>query len=175
VQWAATVPEEFNARFSAISRRYQYIIYNHPIRSSLYSSFTTLVYHELAADKMHAAAQALIGEHDFTSFRSAECQSRTPMRHVFAIKVVRQKQMVIIDIIANSFLHHMVRNIAGVLIEVGAGRKPINWCQELLLLKNRNMAGRTALSSGLYLSGVRYADTFNLPSYFKNPIFLVES
>jgi tRNA pseudouridine38-40 synthase len=170
VQWAAQVESDFHARFSALSRRYHYVIYNYPIRSSLYNSFTNWVREELEVQKMQVAAQSLLGEHDFTSFRSAECQSKSPMRHVFAIDVIRLKRFIIVEIIANSFLHHMVRNIVGALLEIGLGRKPVDWCQELLVAKNRTAASKTALPSGLYLTGVRYADSYQLPVYSSNPI-----
>jgi tRNA pseudouridine38-40 synthase len=171
VQWAIQVSSDFHARFSALSRRYHYVIYNYPIRSSLYNSFTNWVNEELEVQKMQKAAQSLLGEHDFTSFRSAECQSQSPMRHVFAIEVIRRKRFVIVEIIANSFLHHMVRNIVGALLEIGLGRKPVDWCQELLVVKNRTAASKTALPSGLYLTGVRYADSYPLPAYSRNLIF----
>ncbi len=173
VQWATPVDQTFHARFSALSRHYHYIIYNHPVRSSLCSPLTTWVNQTLNAKKMHLASQVLIGEHDFSSFRSAACQSRTANRYIFSINVVSKPPFIMIDIIANSFLHHMVRNIVGVLLEIGLDRQPVDWCSELLLIKNRNCASRTALANGLYLSGVKYGDNFNLPTCFKNPLFLL--
>lgn len=169
LQWIKIVDENFHARFSALSRRYQYLIYNHPIRSALFCSTTTWVSQLLDEQKMLQAAQCLIGEHDFSSFRSAQCQSRTAFRHLFSIDVVRRGKLVILDIVANSFLHHMVRNIVGVLIEIGEGKRDPVWCQEVLLAKNRIYAGKTAAPTGLYLTGVRYADHYQLACDFKSP------
>jgi tRNA pseudouridine38-40 synthase len=167
VQWARQVADGFHARFSALSRRYHYLIYNHSVKSALLSELTTWISQPLDARSMHEAAQSLLGEHDFTSFRSADCQSRTPKRHLFAANVVRDKTFIKIELIANSFLHHMVRNIAGVLIDIGAKRKQIEWCRELLSKKNRRLASITAPPQGLYLTGIRYADLYELPSDFR--------
>lgn len=169
VQWAKEVDETFHARFSALSRRYHYIIYNRPVRSSLLAPLTTWVNFPLDEEAMHMAVQSLVGEHDFTSFRSAECQSRTPNRHIYAASIVRQEDLIALDIIANSFLHHMVRNIMGVLIDIGVQKKPVTWCQELLAAKNRTEAGKTAAPQGLYLTGVRYADSYEIPCAFRTP------
>lgn len=175
VHWAKVVEDSFHARFSAMSRRYQYIIYNKNVRSGLFAALTAWVHCPLDATKMHIAAKSLIGEQDFTSFRSAECQSKTPNRHVFAVEVVRKNNYILIDIIANAFLHHMVRNIVGVLIEIGAARKQVSWCAELLKARNRNLAGKIAPPQGLYLTGVRYADVYQLPSEFASAGILNES
>jgi tRNA pseudouridine38-40 synthase len=164
VQWAKQVADSFHARFSALSRRYHYLIYNHSVRSALLSELTTWISQPLDVQSMHKAAQSLLGEHDFTSFRSADCQSRTSKRHIFAASVVHDTSLIKIELVANSFLHHMVRNIAGVLIDIGAKRKQIEWCRELLLKKNRGLAGITAPPQGLYLTGIRYADVYELPS-----------
>lgn len=171
VRWAKIVDESFHARFSALSRRYQYFIYNSKVRSGLFSQHTTWIFHDLDEEKMNLAAQCLIGEHDFTAFRSADCQARTPNRHVFNVKITRQQELVVIDIIANSFLHHMVRNIVGVLIDIGINKKEIKWCQEILQTKNRTLASKTASPQGLYLTGVRYADSYALPYDFRSPSF----
>lgn len=173
VQWAKEIDDSFHARFSALSRRYQYLIYNKPVRSSLFSAFSTWINYPLDEKKMALAAKTLIGEHDFTSFRSADCQSKTPLRHVFAATVSRREDFVILDIVANSFLHHMVRNIMGVLIEIGSNRKDTSWCLELLEAKNRKLASKTAPPQGLYLTGVRYADTYNISYDYRSPSFLI--
>lgn len=171
IQWVKTMPDEdFHARFSALSRRYQYLIYNHTVRSSLFCGTTTWVNHPLNEHEMQKAAQCLLGEHDFSSFRSAQCQSRTAFRHIYTINITRVGKLVVMDIVANSFLHHMVRNIAGVLIEIGQGRRDYPWCQEVLLAKDRTYGGKTAAPSGLYLTGVRYADKYELPCDFKSPL-----
>jgi tRNA pseudouridine38-40 synthase len=172
VQWAKPVDETFHARFSALSRRYHYLVYNRPARPSLCAALTTWVSYPLDEQRMHQAAQQLMGEHDFTSFRSAECQSNTPKRHIFSIHVFRKQDFVVLDITANSFLHHMVRNIMGVLLEIGSQKKEVSWCSELLAAKNRNLASKTASPQGLYLTGVRYPDVYELASHFRAPFLM---
>lgn len=164
VQWAQRVPEDFHARFSALSRRYRYVILNAPVRSALYSQFVTHHRYPLDADAMHAAGQHLLGERDFTSFRAMACQSRTPMRNVTELTVHKVGQHVVIEIEANAFLLHMVRNIVGVLLEIGEGKKPLQWTSELLALKDRTRAAPTAPPSGLSLIRVRYAPELNFPT-----------
>jgi tRNA pseudouridine38-40 synthase len=120
---------------------------------------------------MHEAAQHLIGEHDFTSFRSVECQSNTPMRHVSNIVVSRNSDLLMIDITANAFLHHMVRNIAGVLIAVGSGKRPVAWVDEVLCAKDRRLGAETAPPYGLYLVEVNYPDEFGVLKSMPGPLF----
>jgi tRNA pseudouridine38-40 synthase len=163
VLWAKEVPEAFHARFSALSRRYRYIIYNSPIRPALFHSKVSWQYRQLDDKLMHEAAQLLIGEHDFTSFRSVECQSKSACRRIRQISVRRSNDLIIIDITANAFLHHMVRNIAGVLISVGSGKNPVNWVQEVLLAKDRRLGAETAPPYGLYLMDVSYPKEFEIP------------
>ena len=171
VVWAKAVSDKFHARFSARSRRYRYIIANRPIRPALVVGQVTWTRLPLDADVMHAAAQALLGEQDFTAFRAASCQSPTAMRNVSEVTVQRRGQLVIIDIEANAFLHHMVRNIAGSLISVGNGRHPIEWIGELLAGRDRSVAADTAAPHGLYLAGVRYPEEFEIPGISMGPIF----
>ncbi len=127
----------------------------------------------LDAEKMHQAAQSLIGVNDFTSYRAANCQSRTAMRNVMSINVSRQGNLVLVDIIANAFLLHMVRNIAGVLLDVGAGEKPVAWVGELLACRDREKGSKTAPPNGLFLIGVTYDADIGMPStvwpYFLSP------
>lgn len=175
VTWCKQVEDGFHARFSATHRRYRYVIYNAALRPAILFSGVTHVYRELNAEKMHEAAQALLGEQDFTSFRAALCQSRTPFRNVTHVSVSRQGRYVIIDIRANAFLHHMVRNIAGSLIEIGAGEKPVEWIADLLLLKDRTAAAATAKPNGLYLVDVTYPSEFGLPSSPLGPLFLPDN
>ncbi|MDA0788885.1 MAG: tRNA pseudouridine(38-40) synthase TruA [Proteobacteria bacterium] len=153
---ATPVPSDFDARFSAVSRHYLYVIYNDRVRSPLLPSLLTREPRMMDSDRMHQAAQALIGEHDFSSYRAANCQSRTPMRNLQSIRVIRQDRLVMIEVSANAFLHHMVRNIAGVLMDVGAGEKDLSWPAQLLALRDRTKGGKTASPSGLYLVGVSY-------------------
>ncbi len=135
----------------------------------------THVHRELDEQKMHRAAQALLGEQDFTSFRAALCQSKTPFRNVTNVSVYRQGRYVVIDIRANAFLHHMVRNITGSLVEIGAGDKPENWIAELLAGKDRSLAAATAKPNGLYLVDVTYPDIHNIPKLPLGPLFLAEN
>jgi tRNA pseudouridine38-40 synthase len=171
VVWAKVVAGKFHARFSALSRRYRYIIANRVIRPALMAGQVTWTRLPLDANVMHAAGQALLGEQDFTAFRAASCQSPTAMRNVSEVTVHRRGELVIIDIEANAFLHHMVRNIAGSLILVGQGRQPIQWIGELLAGQDRSVAADTAAPHGLYLAGVRYPQEFELPCVARGPIF----
>ena len=164
VFWADKVPDDFDARFSAVSRRYLYVIDNNPVRSALTPDLMTHVHCPLDADKMHLSAQALLGENDFTSYRAANCQANTPMRRVHSITVDRIGDLVLLDITANAYLYHMVRNIVGVLLDVGESRKPESWPGELLALKDRTMGSRTAPPDGLFLIGVSYAGDSTIPS-----------
>jgi len=162
--WARLVPQDFHARYSAQRRHYRYRILNQPQRPALERDRVCWIRHALDAGPMHEAAQALIGEHDFSSFRDAECQSRTPMRRLYEIAVRREQQYLVIDVVANAFLHHMVRNIAGVLIAIGRGGRPVAWAGQVLRARDRTQAGVTAVAHGLYLVGVKYHDALELPS-----------
>lgn len=172
VQWAKPVAADFHARFSATARRYRYIIHNAPARSALLASGVTYQSRPLDHQLMHEAAQALLGERDFTSFRAVACQSNTAMRNVHFVEVTRRGRLVIIDIQANAFLLHMVRNIAGVLIAIGSGERPPRWTAELLQARDRTQAAATASPCGLYLVGVTYPEAFNLPEVVPGPYFL---
>ncbi len=166
--WVKPAIADFHARYSAIARFYRYIILNRPIKSALQPTQTTWCYQPLDAENMHTAAQFLLGEHDFSSFRAQNCQSVSPNRLMYFIQVQRVGEQVIIDLSANAFLHHMVRNIAGVLIEIGTGKKPVSWAQELLALRDRKAAAATASPCGLYLGGVHYPPHYEIPSH---PLF----
>ncbi|WP_417761623.1 tRNA pseudouridine(38-40) synthase TruA [Shewanella sp.] len=172
VRWAQEVDDEFHARFSATARRYRYIIFNHNYRPGILRRGVSHYHGELDEQKMHHAAQQLIGEHDFTSFRAVQCQSRTPFRNVHRVDVIRRGNFVIVDISANAFLHHMVRNIVGSLLEVGYGNKPEAWIAEVLAEKDRTKAAATAKPHGLYLVDVTYPESFNLPQPPLGPLFL---
>ncbi|WP_058534874.1 tRNA pseudouridine(38-40) synthase TruA [Legionella saoudiensis] len=174
VKWGKELPEEFNARYSATARRYRYIIYNGAIRPALLRSNMTWQYRQLDHRLMNQAAQFLVGEKDFTSFRSVECQSNTPMRNVHKIQVTRANDLVIIDITANAFLHHMVRNIAGVLIAVGSGKHPVSWVEEVLKARDRRLGAETAPAYGLYLVQVTYPQEFGILQNSPGPAFLWE-
>lgn len=163
IRWAGIVPEDFSARFTATERRYFYLIHNTPTRSPHLRSGITHEWRPLDTDAMAEAGQALIGEHDFTSYRAATCGARTPFREVRALNVWRKESVVVIDVAANAFLHHMVRNIAAVLIEIGVGRRPVGWAKELLERRDRAAGGPTARPNGLYLVDVTYPDSLPIP------------
>lgn len=164
VLWAQEVPPEFHARFSARARSYCYVIRNVAHRPALDRNRVCWVRQPLNADLMHSAAQSLAGRHDFSSFRAAECQAHSPVREVESIAVWREGELVKIAVTANAFLHHMVRNIAGVLIAVGRGRESPSWVAEVLAARDRRAGGVTAPPQGLYLVGVRYSPEFVFPS-----------
>ncbi len=157
VRWVREVAPDFHARFSAISRRYRYLIYNHSLRSAVHAGKATWYYHPLAIEPMQFAATYLLGEQDFSSFRSAQCESTTPMRNIHEITLKRENDFIIIEIQANAFLHHMVRNIVGVLMQIGSGLKKPDWMLELLQAKDRRLAAETAPPDGLYLIKVNYS------------------
>ncbi|HVN41655.1 MAG TPA: tRNA pseudouridine(38-40) synthase TruA, partial [Steroidobacteraceae bacterium] len=156
VLWAQPVAAEFHARYSARSRTYLYRILNRRMRPALERSRVCWVRQPLDAECMHEAAQALVGEHDFSSFRAAECQSNTPMRRLTAIAVTRRGEAIDLVVTANAFLHHMVRNIAGTLMAVGRGDHPAEWVAALLTARDRTQAGVTAPPQGLYFVGAQY-------------------
>lgn len=172
IKWARPVPPEFHARFSARARRYRYLILNRPLRSAHVGGLATLVVPRLDADRMHAEAQCLLGERDFTSFRGAGCQSNTPMRNVHFVEVSRRGDWVMVDIQANAFLLHMVRNIVGTLIAVGSGAQPPGWTAEVFAARDRTRAAMTAPPQGLFLVDVDYPDEFGLPREQPGPVFL---
>ncbi len=163
VHWARPVGADFSARFSATRRSYRYVIQQRTARPALYHQRVAWVYQELDTRAMHEAAQALLGENDFSSFRSSACQSEHAMRFMQSVEVSAEGMFVYFDIRANAFLHHMVRNIVGSLIKVGTGERPASWIGELLALRDRTRAGPTAPAEGLYLVAVQYPDEYGLP------------
>jgi len=162
--WLRPVPDEFHARFSALARSYQYRIINRWLRPAIERNRVAWYRHPLNADAMHDAAQALLGEHDFSSFRSAGCKANHPVRELQAIHVARQGDQVILDITANGFLYHMVRNIAGTLMAIGQGEQPVEWMAGVLEARDRRVAGGTASPAGLYFAGVRYPKAYAIPT-----------
>jgi len=164
VLWAHSVTEDFHARYSALSRTYVYRVLNRPMRPALDRERLCWRRRTLDADRMHEAAQALVGDHDFSSFRAAQCQSRTSMRRLLEISVTRRGEIIDIRVRANAFLHHMVRNIAGTLLAVGCGDRAPAWVGEVLAVRDRARAGVTAPPQGLYFAGVEYPPGFGLPS-----------
>lgn len=156
VRWARSVPDTFHARFDAASRTYQYWICNDRVRSPVLEGRTGWVWRPCDEALMHAEAQCLVGEHDFTSFRAAECQAATPERTIEKICVARFGRLIGIEITANAFLQHMVRNIVGSLVYVGIGRERPGWLADVLEARERAAAAPTFDPHGLYLVGVRY-------------------
>ncbi|AKZ65904.1 tRNA pseudouridine(38-40) synthase TruA [Candidatus Palibaumannia cicadellinicola] len=175
VRWVMPVTKDFHARFSAIARSYRYIIYNNRLRPVIFNGGLTHYYKPLDVDKIERAGQCLLGEHDFTSFRGLQCKSSTPLRTIYKFSVKSKGPYIIIDITANAFLYHMVRNIVGSLIEVGSCKRQENWISEILELKNRSLAGITAQAKGLYLVYVYYPSNFAIPSLSGEPIVLTDS
>jgi tRNA pseudouridine38-40 synthase len=163
VHWATEVDDNFHARFKAYARRYQYVILNSQMRSSLMANRANWHRYPLDAERMHEAAQHLLGEHDFSSFRAAHCQAAHARRLVSAISVKRHGDYVVLDLTANAFLHHMVRNIAGTLMKVGRGEAEVDWVAEVLAQQDRTIAGVTAEPDGLYFVNAFYPDEFVLP------------
>ena len=172
LHWAVPVPQEFHARFSALSRRYRYLIANTPVRPAMLGGQVTWHRFPLDEKRMDKAAQALLGEQDFSAFRAAACQSTTPMRNVEAVSVMRRGDLLVVDIQANAFLHHMVRNIVGSLMAVGSGRQRQEWIGELLAAGDRTRAADTAPPHGLYLVDVIYPGKYGLPPTPFGPLFL---
>ncbi|HJT97565.1 MAG TPA: tRNA pseudouridine(38-40) synthase TruA [Rhodanobacteraceae bacterium] len=164
VRWAQPVAAEFHARYGARARRYRYRLINRSVRAALDARFASWERVPLDVDAMRAAAVALIGEHDFSAFRTVACQARSPSRHVREIAIARSGEEVVFEIEANAFLHHMVRNIVGSLLPIGRGEQRPEWLAELLAGRDRAKAGPTAPPSGLTFLGPRYPAEWNLPA-----------
>lgn len=170
LHWAQAVEADFHARFSALSRCYRYLIANTPVRPALMGGQLTWYRYPLDDELMQTEGQCLLGELDFSAFRAAACQSASPMRNVYSLRVWRQADLVVMEIRANAFLHHMVRNIAGSLMAVGSGRRPAGWIAELLVGRDRTVAADTAAPDGLYLVDVEYPQHYGLPDTPQGPI-----
>lgn len=171
VRWVIPVAEEFHARFSARSRSYRYIIDNRWIRPAILRNRVTWHRHELDIQSMQQGAEFLVGTHDFTSYRSLACQARNPVRDLQMLNIHRQGEFVIIDIRANAFLHHMVRNIAGVLMAIGSGEQKPDWAKQVLEARDRSLGGVTAPAAGLYLVNVAYPDEYKIPAQSALPSY----
>lgn len=171
VRWCVSAPDAFDARKTAVSRRYRYFILNQRIRPGILTHNTTWIYRKLDVAAMHMAAQILLGTHDFTSFRDTQCEAKTPVRTLRDIRVYYANEaagLICLDVTANAFLHHMVRNIVGVLVKIGCLDRPIEWIADVLAAKDRTKAAMTAPAEGLYLVKVEYPDNYELPN--KNTI-----
>lgn len=163
VRWSRPVPADFHARFSATSRRYDYWLLNDPVRSPLLDGRVGWVYRPLDHQAMHAAAQLLVGRHDFSAFRAAECQAASPVRELRRFEVMRHGRLIRMRVEANAFLHHMVRNLVGLLVYIGLGRQPVSWAADVLASRERSRAAPTFSAAGLYLTAVQYDAAFGLP------------
>lgn len=163
VQWAQEVPADFDARRTALWRRYRYLLLEAPVDAPLLRRRVWRVREPLDLAPMSAAAVAWLGENDFSSFRASGCQSRTPMRRLLGVDIARAGRLVSIDFTANAFLHHMVRNLVGTLVEIGLGRRPPQWSAELLAARDRTLAAETAPARGLMLAEVAYPEHFRVP------------
>lgn len=173
VAWAKDVDHEFHARFTAEARSYRYIIYNHLVRPAISRNFVSWIRKPLDLSLMQLGARFLIGEHDFSSFRGADCQAKSAVREITRIELHQKGRMIVMDITANAFLMHMVRNIVGVLLPIGQGMQPPEWAKEVLEARERRQGGVTAPPNGLYLTSVSYPQPFDLPKNSNNPLFLL--
>jgi tRNA pseudouridine38-40 synthase len=165
VQWAARVAEDFHARYSAASRAYRYVLYRDAVRPALLAGLVGWTHGELDLGAMRRAAKLLLGEHDFSAFRSSECQAKSPVRVIERAEIASRAPYVLFDFAANAFLHHMVRNIVGCLVYVGKGKHPPEWIAELIEKRDRRLAAPTFPADGLYLSDVRYEARWKLPAF----------
>ena len=163
VLWAQPVGAEFHARYAARERCYRYVLLNHPVRPALNRARVGWFHLPLNVGRMRAAAQHLLGEHDFSAFRSAECQARSPVRELRRLDIRSSGDYAVFDLAANAFLHHMVRNIVGCLVYVGKGKHPPEWLGEVLARRNRAVAAPTIEAAGLYLADVIYDAAWQLP------------
>lgn len=161
--WVQPVGDEFHARFSALRRRYRYVILNRTARSAVLDRRITWIHQSLDVQRMAQAAQALLGSHDFSAYRASACQSKRPVKTVYELTVQRRDDLLVLDIEADGFLHHMVRNIVGVLLAIGCGEREISWAQEVLDARDRNVGGVTASPHGLYFVHAIYPAHFALP------------
>jgi len=173
IQWAVPVADDFHARYAARARSYCYVLYNHPVRPSLLAGKTGWFHGALDVDAMRRAALTLSGEHDFSAFRSSECQAKSPVRIIERAAVARRGPYILFEFIANAFLHHMVRNMVGSLLYVGKGRHPPAWLEDLIERRDRRLAAPTMTAAGLYLTGVRYDDAWRLPAFAPMMPFIV--
>ena len=163
VSWAKPVEPDFHARFSATSRSYRYLIHNRPIRSGLWHRSAWWVHESLDVALMHRAALSLRGKHDFSAFRAAGCQAKSPVREILDIGVREANAVIGISVTANAFLQHMVRNLTGVLVAIGKGQKDATWINEVLASRDREAGGIAAPPHGLTLVDVQYPAKFEIP------------
>ena len=171
VLWAQEISDDFHARFKAFRRAYRYVIYSRNVRPSFLNGLVSWDYREFDEQRMQQGANHLIGEHDFSSYRALGCQAKSPVRILHQFDISRKGNFIFLDIEANAFLHHMVRNMAGVLMTIGAGEQSPEWAKEVLELKDRTLGGITASPHGLYLVRVDFPKEFILPQTTNIPLF----
>ena len=164
ILWSHEVPDDFHARYSALSRTYRYELLNRPVRAALSAHYAGWFHLALDVEKMRAAAALLVGEHDFSAFRSSECQAKSPIREVHELSIHRDGETIAFVIRANAFLHHMVRNIVGTLVYVGKGKHPPQWVHQVLQSRDRAKAAPTFGPEGLYLERIEYQPKWGLPA-----------
>ena len=174
VRWAAAIPElpgqEFHARFAAFARTYHYVLYNNPVRSPLLAGRAGWTFRPLDVARMADAARCLVGTHDFSAFRSSQCQAKSPIKQMHEVRVERRGEAIVFTLRANAFLHHMVRNLIGSLIYVGQGRHPASWLSDVLEGRDRNDAAPTFMPDGLYLAKIDYDPKWGLPHEAASPL-----
>lgn len=163
ILWVKQVSNKFHARFKAECRRYRYVIFNRNVRPAFLAGRVSWEYRPLDEKKMQQAASSLLGEHDFSAYRAMACQAKSPVRNLMRLDVTRSNDLIFLDVEANAFLHHMVRNLAGVLMAIGAGEQPVSWAWDILQTRDRRLGGVTAPPDGLYLMQIDYPETFELP------------
>ena len=163
VRWALAVPESYHARFAATGRSYTYLLLDRPVRPALLAGRVGWYHRPLAVEAMRAAAEALIGTHDFSAFRAAECQAKSPVKKLDRLSVARDDDMIRFELHADSFLQHMVRNIVGALVYIGDGRQAVDGIADLLQSRDRTRGAPTFAAAGLYLTGIDYPAHWNLP------------
>jgi len=163
VLWSREVPDDFHARYGALSRTYRYELLNRPVRAALSAHYAGWFHLPLDVEKMREAAALLLGEHDFSAFRSSECQAKTPVRNIHAFTIDQEGEKIVFVVRANAFLHHMVRNLVGTLVYVGKGKHPPQWVKEVLRSGDRAKAAPTFGPEGLYLERIEYEPKWGLP------------
>lgn len=172
VLWASETDDDFHARYSATERHYLYTLVNQPVRPGLLNKKVGWFHQPLDIQQMQLAAATLLGKHDFSSFRAAECQAKSPVREITKLDISRQGNTYVFELSANAFLHHMVRNIVGCLVYVGKGKYSPEWMPELLESRDRAKAAPTFSANGLYLAGVTYDPKWNLPRFNNVPLLM---
>jgi tRNA pseudouridine38-40 synthase len=165
VVWAKEVPDEFHARYSALSRTYRYLLLDSGVEPAIQRHLVGWYHRPLDLEALRRAAKSLVGEHDFSSFRDAQCQAKSPVRDLREVHVERGDPLIVLTFRANAFLHHMIRNIVGSLVYVGAGKHPPEWIAELMAKRDRREAAPTFAAAGLYFAGAEYDPAFGLPAF----------